>query len=144
MSRRFDRAELAFFAVPRTWREIEMRFGLEAKTEAFRDCVILADNEGGAGFLKYLHPIRHRLSSGCDVGCWVLTDMGKNHVGERLIARELRVYPDERAEQVEREEAGEAFNEALGDLREAFAGLLDAPGPLEAHAIEPGEGDDDG
>lgn len=117
MSRRFDRSELAFFSVPRTWREIEMRFGSEAKTEPFRDCIILADNEGGTGYLRYLK----------DKKSWVLTDMGKQHVGERLIARELRVYPDPR----EREAAGEAFNEAF----DPFADLLAAPGPLEGTIV---------
>lgn len=130
MSRRFDRSELAFFAVPRTWREIEMRFGSEAKTEPFRDCIILADNEGGSGFLRYMQPIKS----------WVLTDRGKAHAGERLITRELRVYPDERQAAREREAAGEEFNEAMSandgiDVKEAFAGLLESPGPLESRAI---------
>lgn len=127
MSRRFDRSELAFFAVPRTWREIEMRFGLEAKTEPFRDCIILADNEGGSGFLRYMQPIKS----------WVLTDRGKAHAGERLIVRELRVYPDARQAAREREAAGEEFNEAMeanadNGVKDAFADLLAVPGPLES------------
>lgn len=124
MNRRFDRSELAFFAVPRTWREIEMRFGLEAKTEPFRDCIILADNEGGSGDLKYFRVEKS----------WVLTDVGKARVGERLIARELRVYPDKR------EAAGEAFNEAMeadadSGVKDAFADLLSVPGPLEGRPL---------
>lgn len=127
MNRRFDRSELAFFAVPRTWREIEMRFGSEAKTEPFRDCIILADNEGGSGDLKYLRETKS----------WVLTDAGKARAGERLIARELRVYPDKR----EKEAAGDAFNEAMGNLIETnpFAELLAAPGPLDT---KPAQADD--
>jgi hypothetical protein len=130
MSRRFDRSELAFFAVPRTWREIEMRFGSEAKTEPFRDCIILADNEGGSGDLKYLQPLKS----------WVLTDAGKARAGDRLIARELRVYPDLRQQAREREAAGEAFNEVMEanagiGVKEAFADLLTTPGPLEANVI---------
>lgn len=132
MSRRFDRSELAFFAVPRTWREIEMRFGLEAKTEPFRDCIILADNEGGSGNLKYLQPLKS----------WVLTDAGKARAGDRLIARELRVYPDLRQQAREREAAGEAFNEVMEanagiGVKEAFADLLQTPGPLESNVLLP-------
>lgn len=137
MSRRFDRSELAFFAVPRTWREIEMRFGSEAKTEPFRDCIILADDEGGSGDLHYLREPKS----------WVLTDTGKARTGERLIARELRVYPDKRAAEAERAEAGEAFNEAMeanadNGVKEAFADLLVTPGALEKEALKP-DGDDD-
>lgn len=139
MNRRFDRAELAFFAVPRTWREIEMRFGQEAKTEPFRDCIILADNEGGTGDLKYLREEKS----------WVLTDTGKARVGERLIARELRVYPDKRALEAEREAAGDAFNEAMeanagNGVMEAFADLLASPGPIESGAVEVPAEEDDG
>ena len=131
MTRRFDRSELAFFAVPRTWREIEMRFGSEAKTEPFRDCIILSDNEGGSGDLRYLREGKS----------WVLTDTGKHRVGDRLIQRELRVYPDKRALEAEREAAGEEFNAAMeasacSDVKEAFAGLLESPGPLESGCIE--------
>lgn len=127
MSRRFDRSELAFFAVPRTWREIEMRFGSEAKTEPFRDCIILADDEGGSGDLRYLR--EHK--------SWVLTGAGKARVGDRLIQRELRVYPDKRAIEAEREAAGEAFNAAMeasacSDVKQAFADLLEVPGPIES------------
>lgn len=124
MTRRFDRVELAFFAVPRAWREIEMRFGLEAKTEPFRDCIILADNEGGSGDLKYLRPSKS----------WVLTDVGKARVGERLIARELRVYPDRRRLEEEQKEAGDAFNEAF-ERENPFAEFLEKQGPVEAGAI---------
>lgn len=113
MSRVLTRAELAFFAVPRTWREIEMRFGQEAKTEEFRSTIILADDEGGSGMLHYLHPKRS----------WVLTDAGKEHAGKNIITRELHVYPDPR-EMQEREEAGAAFNEL-------FAPLLENPGLVD-------------
>ena len=101
-----------------------MRFGLEAKTEPFRDCIILADNEGGSGDLKYLRPYKS----------WVLTDVGKSRVGERLIARELRVYPDRRKLEEEQKEAGDAFNEAF-ERENPFAEFLAASGPIEAGAI---------
>jgi hypothetical protein len=120
MKREFTRAEFAFFAVPRTWREIEMRFGPEAKSEEFRDAVILADDEGGSGFLHYLHPKRS----------WVLTYAGKEHAGAAMITRELNIYPDSRelaAQQQERREAGEAFNEVM---KEAFAELAPLEGPM--------------
>lgn len=131
MSRRFDRSELAFFAVPRTWREIERRFGSEAKTEPFRDCIILADNEGGSGHLKYLQPIKS----------WVLTDVGKAYAGDRLIARELRIYPDEREKAREREATGEMLYDAIAhaasllETTNPFEELLATPGPLEARAL---------
>lgn len=117
MSRVLTRAELAFFAVPRTWREIEMRFGQEAKTEEFRSTIILADDEGGSGMLHYLHPKRS----------WVLTDAGKAHAGKNIITRELNVYPDPREMQA-REEAGEAFNEL-------FAPLLERPGLVDVVSL---------
>jgi len=116
----FSKTELAFFAVPRTWREIEMRFGQEAKTEPFRDTIILADDEGGSGMLHYMYP----------EGQWVLTDQGKKECGARVIARELRIYPDSR----EQEAAGETFNEAM--MVDAFSSLLEAPGPIRAPAVE--------
>jgi len=124
MSRRFDRVELAFFAVPRMWKEIEMRFGSEAKTEPFRDCVILADNEGGSGDLKYMRETKS----------WVLTDLGKSRAGERLMARELRVYPDKRQLEAEKQAAGEAFNEVM-ERANPFEEFLHAKGPVEAAAI---------
>jgi hypothetical protein len=120
--RRFDRAELAFFAVPRCWKEIERRFGQEAKEEDFRNAIIFDDDEGGEGRLRYLYP----------AGLWVLTDAGKAHAGNRLIAREMRVYPDLRKKTAEPPKK-EAKPEA-GELRDAFAGFAAAPGPLERNA----------
>ena len=57
--------ELAFFTVPRAWPEIMARFG--AVHAEIRDGIILADSDGGFGFLVWR-----------DAGkAWVLTEKGR-------------------------------------------------------------------
>jgi hypothetical protein len=120
MNRGFDRSELAFFQVPRTWKEIEARFGFEAKTEEFRNAVIRADDEGGDGWLHYLYP----------AGQWVLTDTGKTHVGKAILARELRVYPDARSGLQPEKKVDEAA------MRDLFNALLESTGLFESSGAQ--------
>ncbi len=77
--RRFDKEELAFFAVPRPWKQIELRFDCRTQKDEnpFRDAFIEADDDGGMGFLRWLKDRRS----------WVLTDKGKSWVGPELLAK---------------------------------------------------------
>lgn len=83
--RTFSLDELAFFVVQRNWKAIVARFGDESN---IRDAIILADDEGGLGFLHW------EAGSPGELGTWVLTDRGKIWVGPRALARGERWAPE--------------------------------------------------
>ncbi len=70
--------ELAFFTAPRAWPEIMSRFG--AIHAEIRDGIILADCDGGFGFLLWRQASK----------TWTLTDKGRNWVTAMGSARLLK------------------------------------------------------
>lgn len=85
MFRNFSKSELAFFAVPRSWREIELRFPCRSPDDErdLRDAIIQADDDGGFGFIKW-----H-----ADKQSWCLTDRGKQWVGKSLVTAGAKESP---------------------------------------------------
>lgn len=73
--RKFTLAELAYFAVPRSWNTdlgIDRRFEKSCDDQGLRDAIIHVDDEpGGLGFLHWDQP----------AGTWELTKKGRLYVG---------------------------------------------------------------
>jgi hypothetical protein len=84
-NRTFNRSDLGFFAVPRTWREIEARFEIDRpQVEAdIRDAIIHVDDDGGLGFLHW-----HQAKM-----AWCLTARGRSVAGPRHVAAGERWVP---------------------------------------------------
>ena len=81
--RTFDRNELAFFAIPRTWlgeTGIVARFGDGSDV---RDAIIHLDNKGGFGLLRLEQKDK----------TWVLTSKGRNWLSPHLLAKGKRWAP---------------------------------------------------
>ena len=66
-------AELAFFCVPRTWKEVMGHFRPQRSASDILDAIIEADCDGGRGFIDWRGRIR----------AWVLTDEGREYVDQR-------------------------------------------------------------
>lgn len=108
--RKFTLEELAFFWHPRVWAEIVARFGEGhgGSHADVRDAIILVDQDGGLGFLRW-HPRKM---------AWALTDKGKDWVSDLLSKKKLAEARDWRP-------PAEALAAAEAEVKENAAGIAE-------------------